>query len=68
MKPEDEAIQNSFQYFPEETVSPRRDSINSNSSPSKTEPKQATTQVSDFEQAANPENLTKKQLKKLKQK
>lgn len=67
VKPDDEAIQNSFQFFPEETLSPRKNSLNSPSVNTQEKPKQAA-EVSNFEQSANPENLTKKQLKKLKQK
>ena len=71
LKPVDEAVQNSFQFFPEETVaSPRRSSQSESPQTvaSETQKKQQTAQVSSFEQTGNTENLTKKQLKKLKQK
>lgn len=74
MRPQDEAIQNSFQFFPEESIpSPRKNSFSVEAG--QKQAAQAAAQVSDFADskaqalgAANPENLTKKQLKKLKRK
>ena len=69
IRPIDEAIQNTFQFFPEESMpSPRRASM---SSPSKKAGQEPAAKVSDFEPkpaAKNPEQLTKKLLKKMKQK
>ena len=70
IRPIDDAVQNSFQFFPEESIpSPRKGSMSS-PSPSKKAVKEQAPKVSDFEPkaAGNPEQLTKKQLKKQKQK
>ena len=68
LRPIDEALQNIFQFFPEETRSPLRTSRSSPLHALEEENAKVEPKVSDFEKAANPEQMTKKQLKKLKQK
>ena len=72
VRPNDQAIQNSFQFFPEESIpSPRRNSCNfvNGSLEAAIAGENTAAFQSDQKAAQNgTENLTKKQLKKLKHK
>ena len=68
LRPVDEAIQNNFQFFPEESIpSPRRNSLSSSPATNAKKEEAKKTQVSEFEKpVVDTEKMTKKQLKKLK--
>lgn len=74
VRPVDEALQNNFQFFPEESTntSPRKNSLSASPANKDASKKASAAEVtaSAFEPkvqaTANPEQMTKKQLKKLK--